>query len=152
MAVNRRVLEAHLEAETILVIEDEPLIRMTLNDELSSAGFHVLDAGNASEAMAILEAGLDVGCVVSDVIVHGEMNGLALAWKIRRRWPRLAVVLSTGKALPSPTMVPERTSLLHKPYGLDDLVAVVTAAIGGGPGIGGGPRGDIAWLVSEDVT
>jgi DNA-binding NtrC family response regulator len=113
----------------VLLVEDEPLIRMNMNDALTSAGFHIIEAANACEAMAILDARLDVMCVVSDVAMPGEMNGLSLAWEMRRRWPTVALILSTGKGLPSPAMVPDGTTLLQKPYPLGELVSAVNAAI-----------------------
>jgi CheY-like chemotaxis protein len=114
---------------TVLVVEDEPLIRMTLSDELSGAGFQVLEAANAREAIAILEASPDVVCVVSDVVMPGEMDGISLAWEIRCRWSSVATILSTGKSPPSWSMVPDGTTVLQKPYGLDVLVAAVSGAV-----------------------
>jgi hypothetical protein len=62
-----------------------------MHDALTNAGFHVAEAANACEAMAILDARLDVMCVVSDVAMTGEMNGLSLAWEMR----------GAGRPLPS---------------------------------------------------
>jgi CheY-like chemotaxis protein len=113
----------------VLLVEDEPLIRMSMHDALSDAGYLVVDAANAVEAIAILAARYDVLCVVSDITMPGEMNGLSLGWEMRRRWPSVALILETGNALPSPRMVPDRTTLLQKPFVTGELVSAVKAAI-----------------------
>jgi two-component system, response regulator PdtaR len=116
----------------VLLVEDEPLIRMSMHDALSDAGYHVVEAANAVEAITILAARFDVLCVVFDITMPGEMNRLSLGWEMRRRWPSVALILETGNALPSPGMVPDRTTLLHKPFGYGELVSAVNAAIAAG--------------------
>jgi DNA-binding NtrC family response regulator len=121
---------------TVLLVEDDPLLRMISHDGLSAAGYHVIEAANASEALAILEARCDVSCVVSDIVMPGDMNGIALAWEMRRRWPRVPIILSSGKVLPSQPTVPESTTLLQKPVALRELQTAVGRAI-----VGSSPEG-----------
>jgi DNA-binding NtrC family response regulator len=116
---------------TVLLVEDDPLLRMNSHDGLSAAGYHVIEAANASEALAILEARCDVSCVVSDIIMPGDMNGILLSWEMRSRWPQIPMILSSGKALPSPSSVPDSTIMLQKPFALDDLRTAVSRAIVG---------------------
>jgi two-component system, response regulator PdtaR len=119
---------------TVLLVEDDPLLRMISHDGLSAAGYHVIEAANASEAVAILEARGDISCVVSDIVMPGDMNGIALSWEMQSRWPLIPMILSSGKALPSPANVPDSTIMLQKPFALGDLrTAVSRAIIGSGP-------------------
>ena len=116
---------------TVLLVEDDPLLRMISHDGLSAAGYHVIEAANASEALAILEARGDISCVVSDIVMPGDMNGIALSWEMRSRWPRIPMILSSGKALPPPSNVPDSTIMLQKPFVLGDLRTAVGRAIVG---------------------
>jgi len=113
----------------VLVVEDEPLVRMTMHDALSVEGFHVIEAANAIEAVTVLQARLDILCVVSDVAMPGEMNGVSLTWEVKRRWPNIAMILSSGRLMATAGEVPDGTRLLRKPYPLTDLVIAVTGAI-----------------------
>lgn len=114
---------------TVLLVEDEPLLRMTSHDVLSAAGYHVIEAANANEALEILEARSDVSCVVSDVVMPGDMDGLTLSWEMHGRWPDIPMILSSGKGLPSASAVPDRTTMLQKPIGLGVLLQAVNKAI-----------------------
>lgn len=69
----------------ILVVEDDGLIRMDLTDALSDAGFNVLEAGNADQALAILEN--EVSALLTDIDKPGSINGIALARLTAERWP-----------------------------------------------------------------
>lgn len=69
----------------ILVVEDDGLIRMNLTDTLSDAGFNVLEAGNADQALAILEN--EVSALLTDIDKPGSINGIALARLTAERWP-----------------------------------------------------------------
>ncbi len=70
----------HEEQPVVLLVEDEPLVRMTAVDELEDAGFRVLEAANADIALMVLEAQSDeVQVLFTDVDMPGSMNGMALA-------------------------------------------------------------------------
>jgi len=70
----------------ILVVEDELLIRMNAVEMIEEA-FEVVEAGNADEAIVILEGRLDVAVVFTDIQMPGSMDGLKLAAVVRLRWP-----------------------------------------------------------------
>jgi two-component system, response regulator PdtaR len=108
----------------VLVVEDEPLVRMLGHDVLSEAGFHVIEAANVTEALALLEARPDVLVVVSDVELKGE-NGFELAATVSQRWPRVGVILTSGRAAPGPGDLPNNAVFLPKPYPLAALVEQV---------------------------
>jgi two-component system, response regulator PdtaR len=101
----------------VLVVEDEPLVRMTAADELDEAGFLVLEAKNADEAMAVLEAHSDeVQVLFTDVGMPGSMNGMALAEQVYQRWPHVLLLISSGYARPHPDEIPDHGHFLPKPY------------------------------------
>jgi len=100
----------------ILLVEDEPLVRMFLSDLLDEAGFKVFEAVNADEAMSILQARPDVQAVVTDVELPGSMNGFDLARVVRERWPGVGLVVTSGRERPGPSALPDDVAFLTKPY------------------------------------
>lgn len=88
----------HDRPSTVLVVEDEILIRLTVADYLRECGMHVLEAANADEAMRVLEADVNVDVVFSDVQMPGGMDGFALARWIREHHPQIRVLLTSGLA------------------------------------------------------
>lgn len=102
---------------TVLVVEDEPLVRMTAADELEEAGFHVLEAANADVALKVLEARADeVQVLFTDVDMPGSMDGLALAEQVNRRWPHIRLLISSGYACPQLGEIPDQGHFVPKPY------------------------------------
>lgn len=83
---------------TILVVEDEVLIRMAVSDYLRECGFRVVEAGSADEAVEVLKTDTAVDIVFSDVNMPGSLDGFGLAQWIRRERPRLEVLLTSGVA------------------------------------------------------
>lgn len=78
----------------VLLVEDEPLVRMTAADELDEAGFQVLEAKNADEALTLLEAHSDeVQVLFTDVDMLGSMDGMALAERVYQRWPHVLLLI-----------------------------------------------------------
>jgi two-component system, response regulator PdtaR len=86
------------ERSTILVVEDEILVRLLIVGYLREFGFKVVEAGNAAEATRILCSDEAVEVVFSDIRMPGEMNGIALANWIGRNKPHVGVVLTSGHA------------------------------------------------------
>jgi CheY-like chemotaxis protein len=108
------------ESGSVLFVEDDPLVREAVAGGLRQAGFTVRVAENGDAALALLDAGLRVDVVFSDVVMPGSLSGIDLARALRRRWPGLPVVLATGYterqvALPD---VP----ILAKPYDIAQAV------------------------------
>jgi CheY-like chemotaxis protein len=84
----------------VLVVEDETLMRMFMADFLDEAGFKVFEAVTADEALTVLQARPDVQVVVTDIEMPGTMNDLELTRVVRKRWPGVGVVISSGRAPP----------------------------------------------------
>lgn len=112
----------------VLIVEDEPLVRMVARATLEEAGFEPVEAATADEALRILSGAHEFAAVVSDIEMPGEMNGLDLAWAIRTHWPKIAVVLTSGRQLPRPTDMPQKVRFVAKPYHPAHLVQIVTEA------------------------
>jgi CheY-like chemotaxis protein len=84
--------------ETILIVEDEILVRFDVADYLRSCGYQVIEAASASEALAFLQSGNRVDLVFSDVQLPGSMDGFALARWVRTHQPEIKVILTSGVA------------------------------------------------------
>lgn len=82
----------------MLVVEDEILVRMVIADYLRECGYRVIEAGNAAEALTVLQSSEPVDVVFSDVQMPGEMDGFGLARWVRQNRPGLAVLLTSGNA------------------------------------------------------
>ena len=80
----------------VLLVEDEPLVRMCAADILEDEGFEVIEAATAAAALTILEKRDDVTAVFTDIDIPGGMNGLELAGIVHARWPHIALVVTSG--------------------------------------------------------
>jgi CheY-like chemotaxis protein len=109
-------------ATSVLVVEDDFLVRHCAVEALSESGFKVLEAGNGPDAMAILESA-QVDVVFTDVNMPGAFDGLGLARRINHRWPRIAVVITSGRGYPDGD--PACARFLPKPYMLDTLADLI---------------------------
>jgi two-component system, response regulator PdtaR len=85
----------------VLVVEDEAMIREFVAEDLQEAGYHVLMARNADAAVDMLEARQDIRLVFTDVNMPGSMDGLQLAACVRDRWPRVHIVVTSGRSCPA---------------------------------------------------
>jgi CheY-like chemotaxis protein len=109
----------------VLVVEDEFLVRMNALSLLEEAGFGVLEAGSADEAIAVLERRKDIRIVFTDINMPGSMDGLRLAHAIRDRWPPIQLVLTSGQMRLRNEDMPDRGRFLGKPYQSSELVRIV---------------------------
>jgi CheY-like chemotaxis protein len=100
----------------VLIVEDEFLLRIDAIDMVAAAGFEVLEAGNADEAIEILEARPDVTVVFTDIQMPGSMDGLKLAQAIRGRWPPIKIIATSGRPNVGARDLPEGGRFLPKPY------------------------------------
>jgi len=106
----------------VLVVEDEPLVCLTICEGLASEGYEVLSAANADEAIEILESRNDINPVFTDVEMPGSMDGLKLAASVRDRWPPINIVVTSGKSRPRDTQMPKNTQFIAKPYQTADVM------------------------------
>jgi two-component system, response regulator PdtaR len=109
----------------ILVVEDDGLIRMDLVDTLIDAGFAVLEAGNADQALVVLETN-EVAALLTDIDMPGSMNGIGLARLTSERWPASKIIVISGRYNPAQGSLPEGVKFLSKP--ISDMVLSRTMA------------------------
>ena len=117
---------------TILVVEDEFLIRVMLSDYLQGCGFKVLEGSTADEALAIIEK-LDVpiDVVLTDIRMPGSMDGFGLVRWIRANRPDINVIIVSGEAKKADAAkeLCENAPLFEKPYNLEAVVSKIRATI-----------------------
>jgi len=112
-----------VEMPTVLVVEDETLIRELVAEELEVAGYTVVIANDADQAIAILEARQDIRLVFTDINMPGSMNGLKLAAAVRDRWPPVHIIITSGKV--RPLEIPANALFIPKPYVGKNVVAAI---------------------------
>lgn len=118
---------------TVLVVDDEVLLRMNLSDFLQECGFKVLEASSATEAVAMVEAYTgQIDLVFSDVVMPGEMDGFGLAQWVRGNHPDLPVILCSGDARKAETAqhLCAGEPFLSKPFDLHMAVAKIRHLLG----------------------
>ena len=109
-------------AKTILLVEDEVLVRMAIADALRDAGYMVIEASNAYEAMQVLHHNsVDVRLLLSDVRMPGAMDGAELAREVRSQFPLIKIVLTSGH-LRKPDWT-EHDGFFPKPYDTATIVS-----------------------------
>lgn len=109
----------------VLVVEDEPLVRLFASEIIEEDGFEVLQAADATEAIVTLEARLDVRVVFTDVDMPGGIDGIMLALCIRERWPDIQVIITSGRPWPQETKLPKNMVFFPKPYRQDRVLETV---------------------------
>ena len=114
----------------ILVVEDQPVIRMGAVALVNEAGFEALEARNADEAIRILEARSDVKLVFTDVDMPGSMDGIRLTHYIRGRWPPIRLLVASGKAILEESQFPAGVRFFSKPYADPTIVEAIVALLG----------------------
>jgi CheY-like chemotaxis protein len=119
--------------ETILVVEDDSLVRGYVVAQLHSLGYNVLSADNAAEALAIVKSGSHFALLFTDVIMPGPMNGRQLADEVLRHRPSIKVLFTSGyaeNAIVHHGRLDPDVLLLAKPYRKSDLAQMIRQAIG----------------------
>jgi DNA-binding NtrC family response regulator len=113
------------DATTILVAEDEVLVRLDVSEALRAKGHNVLEASSAEEAIQILKSGQVVSLVFTDVRMPGALDGLDLARYVRTHHPDVPVLITSGH-LPADEMPEELGQLIAKPYNVESIMLEIT--------------------------
>ena len=100
----------------VLIVEDDLLLRISAAEIIAEAGFDVVEAGNADDAIAILEARLDIHIIFTDIQMPGSMDGLPMARFVRSRWPPIKIVATSGLVAITDGDLPEGGVFIGKPY------------------------------------
>ena len=119
---------------TVLVAEDDVIVRIVIADDLRFAGFEVIEAGSGTEALAHLSTDRQVDLILSDVHMPGRLNGIDLAAIVMDRFPQTRIILCSGSTdgldLAGMSAVP----FVHKPYRPEAVLALVAQLMRGGDG------------------
>jgi CheY-like chemotaxis protein len=114
---------------TILIVEDEVLVRLDIAGYLRSRGFTVLEAGDAQEAMQLLNADSNIDLVFSDISMPGTLNGIELARWIRTQRSRVRILLTSGTANNIQIALQENL-VVEKPYHPSDVEMNIRRLLG----------------------
>lgn len=109
----------------ILLAEDEILIRMASAEWLRDAGYTVIEAASGAEALDLLDSGVPIDLIVSDISMPGTPDGLGLAERARTTCPHISIILASAR-------LPEECPadrMLPKPYGVPELLSLVNELI-----------------------
>ena len=109
----------------VLIVEDEFLIRLHAAQIIEEAGFDVIEASNADEAISILEVRSDITVLFTDIQMPGSMDGLKLAAAVKGRWPPIKIVATSGVVNVRPNDLPKGGRFLPKPYDPTQLAATL---------------------------
>jgi two-component system NtrC family sensor kinase len=118
-----------LPAGTALLVEDNAGVVEVARAYLSDLGFRVKEATSAQEALDLVECETDIDVVFSDILMPGGLNGLELAKMLRRRFPQVAVLLTTGYSSSAQEALREGFEVLHKPYDIAALERALLSAL-----------------------
>lgn len=115
----------------VLVVEDEPFVRMVAADALTERGIMAWEAGDAGEALHVLAEHPNIGVVFTDVNMPGTMDGLGLAHEVYRRRPDVSLIVTSGAVAVADEELPDHGTFLAKPYPTGQLVRIVQEKLDG---------------------
>jgi CheY-like chemotaxis protein len=98
----------------VLIVDDDVFARMGASCMFSDAGYRVLEAVDADEAMRVCEANPDISLLFTDVSMPGSMSGADLARRVAEQWPGVAIIMTSGR--PRPEKLPLSIHFHCKPY------------------------------------
>lgn len=109
----------------VLVVEDELLLRLNAAQMIEDAGYEVIEASNADEAIQILESRTDIRIVFTDINMPGSMDGIKLANAVRDRWPPIRLIVTSGKVALRAGDIPADGRFLTKPYSSEQIANIL---------------------------
>jgi two-component system, response regulator PdtaR len=98
----------------VIIVDDDVFERMGASYMFSDAGYRVLEARSADEALQFIESSSDVGLLFTDVSMPGSMSGSDLAHRVAERWPDIGLIITSGRPRPEP--LPSGAKFHAKPY------------------------------------
>jgi CheY-like chemotaxis protein len=119
-----------LHRQIVLVVEDQTLIRMEAVEALTTYGYEVMEASGADEALTILDTRAnEIRALFTDIEMPGSVDGLELAYKVRRGWPWIALLIASGRARPTEANMPDHSRFLPKAYDSSHMVMEINELI-----------------------
>ena len=110
---------------SVLIVEDESLVRMSAADELRAVGFSVFEAADCDEALAQFVQHPDIEVLFTDVQLPGSSDGATLARTLSKTRPRLILVVTSGRRRPRDADLPARAKFIPKPYQIDAVARLI---------------------------
>src|ERR1700704_3854218 len=117
---------------TVLIVEDELLLRMRAVDIVEDAGFTPIEAVNADDALAILESRSDIELLFTDIQMPGSIDGLKLAYAVHERWPLIKIILVSGQLKLSVDDRPADSRFFGKPLDVKQMIVEMQDMVGKG--------------------
>ncbi|MDR9781214.1 response regulator [Rhizobium redzepovicii] len=116
------MLDGHDQKHVILIVEEDGGIRAEAVTACKKSGYGTIEASNGADALEILEKRGDVSLVFTSVNMKGPIDGVQLAVRVHARWPKLAIVMTSGVVNLRQSLLPRRFRFLSKPYATEHLM------------------------------
>jgi two-component system, response regulator PdtaR len=117
-------------APIILIVDDDPFLRMLAVEFVNEAGFETLEACDADQAIAVLESCSKIAVLFTDINMPGSMDGLKLASVVSNRWPVIEILIASGHVLLQQADLPPNSRFLQKPYRSAAMIADLHSLVG----------------------
>ena len=114
---------------TVLVAEDNGLLRLIASELLEEHGYTVVEADNAAEALKVMEKRKDVRLLFTDIQMPPGRDGLELAREVHNRWPKVLLVITSGQVQPARAEIADDGLFIRKPYRAKDLLSQIDELI-----------------------
>ncbi|HTK33961.1 MAG TPA: response regulator [Caulobacteraceae bacterium] len=111
----------------ILVVDDEPMLRFVAMEELEDAGFEMLEACDAEDALAQIGLHPEISVVFTDINMPGPFDGLELARRVRQQRPDIRLIITSGRPVPAARDIPDHGQFIAKPYDTDVVARMARA-------------------------
>jgi DNA-binding response OmpR family regulator len=113
-----------------LIVEHDVLLKSLTADIMVDAGFEALQAGDADEALAILESRPDIALMLTGVTMPGSMDGLGLAHTVCQRWPAIKTIIASSQVRLIGSDLTAGSRFLLKPYHVPTMISEIRSLIG----------------------
>jgi len=114
---------------TILVAEDNAILRLDASELLMDHGYTVVEAANADEAIKLMESRKDIRMLFTDIEMPPGCDGLELAREVHNRWPNVLLLITSGRIEPTRAEIADDGTFIRKPYQVDDLLTRIDKVI-----------------------
>jgi len=121
--------------ETILVVDDEPTVRMVVTDVLEGLGYAAIEVADAASGLKVLQSNVRIDLLIADIGLPGSLTGLQMADEVRSERPDLKVLFITGypmRAITKTGRLEKNRHILMKPFTLETLANRIKVILSGG--------------------
>lgn len=117
----------------VLVVEDEPIIRMDAVAMIEDAGFRTFEAKSADDGITLMERHPEIGILFTDIDMPGSMDGLGLTHFVRESWPMTKIIVASGAVDTVRTALPDGAQFFPKPYPMQQIVCALLEMVNAEP-------------------